>query len=264
MAMPPGQPAPKSLEERAEQQFGEFLSDCGLAPERTRSKRILELGFGNGLFLNECRKAGMVVTGLEVRERVYETTCRRFDQMDLRLYDGSTIPADDDYFDFIVSFQVLEHVEQLELLLEHCIRVLKPGGYMYHRLPNYQSFYEGHYNILWLPFLTKSSGRRYMKLIGKYTDYYETLNIIKPAHVRRLCDRSNGRLELISDGKDQFRRHFNAHSTEKIQSKLVRSLTGPVVRFAPLRELLYHLLLRLDMYYPMLLLARKKDPTKGV
>lgn len=259
MAVFQDQHAPTSFAERARQQFQEFLDDCGLTREQVCGKSILELGFGNGRFLDQCNKAGMIVKGLEVREAVYKQTIKTFDQLDLSLYDGTTIPVDDNALDFIVSFQVLEHVEHLETLFEECIRVLKPGGVMYHRLPNYQSFYEGHYKILWLPFLNKSSGRRYMKLIGKYTEYYESLNIIKPKHVRQLCSHSNGRIELISDGKEQFQKYLTVDSTQKIKNKFVRTVAAAVCRVKPLRWLVGSVLLTLDMYYPMLLLAKKKS-----
>jgi 2-polyprenyl-3-methyl-5-hydroxy-6-metoxy-1,4-benzoquinol methylase len=245
---------------RAGAQFQEFLNDCRASRQQVCGKRILELGFGNGLFLQQCREAGMAVTGLEVREPVYLKTRQAFPEMDLRLYDGSAIPAEANSFDYIVSFQVLEHVCQLEPLFDECVRVLKPGGIMYHRLPNYRSFYEGHYKVLWLPFLNKRTGRAYLKMLGKYTDYYESLNIIKPADVRRLCSDRPGQLELISDGREQFAGYFeDAAHLGKIRNKFVRAVARGVCRIRPLRNVCCRLLLKCDMYYPMLLLARKKS-----
>lgn len=245
--------------ERARSQFQEFLDDCGLLREAVCGKHLLELGFGQGLFLEECRNAGMAVTGLEVREPVYRKTRQVFAQMDLRLYDGYTIPADDDSFDCLVSFQVLEHVGELERLMDECVRVLKPGGVMYHRLPNYCSFYEGHYKVLWLPFLNKTTGRMYLKLLGKYTDYYESLNIIKPVHVRRLCRDRGGCVELISDGKEQFPRYLeDGVHLGKLKNRFVRTMAGAVCGSPLLRKVCGSVLLTFDMYYPMMLLARKK------
>jgi len=43
-------------------------------------------------------------------------------------FDGVHIPYKDEIFDGILSTQVLEHVEDLSLLLAECNRVLKPGG----------------------------------------------------------------------------------------------------------------------------------------
>jgi len=245
--------------ERAGVQFEEFLDDCGLSRAQAAGMRILELGFGQGLFLRQCQEAGMIVTGLEVRPPVYEKTRQAFPDMDLRLYDGSTIPAEADAFDCIVSFQVLEHVSNLEALFDECVRVLRPGGLMYHRMPNYRSFYEGHYKIPWLPFLNKRTGRVYMKMLGKYTDYYESLNIIKPADIRRLCRDRSEQIELISDGREHFGKYMaDTGQLRKIKNRFVRAIAGAVCRIKPLRQLGGGFLLMCDMYYPMLLLARKK------
>lgn len=257
MTSHPEQNVKMTLEQRACEQFEEFLDDCGLTRQQVQGRLVLELGFGNGLFLDQCRRAGMRVQGLEVRPAVYEKTRRQFGQLDLCLYDGCTIPAEDGSVDFVVSFQVFEHVESLDALFAECVRVLGPNGYMYHRMPNYQSFYEGHYKVLWWPFLTKTSGRWYLKCLGRYTDYYESLNILKPSHVRRLC--RDNHIELLSDGKKQFQKMFTVAHSEKIKNRLLRGVVVGFCRIRPLRWLVYRLLTACDMYYPMLLLARKRE-----
>jgi len=45
-----------------------------------------------------------------------------------KYFDGISIPYEDDTFDGIICTQVLEHVEQLDLLLRECNRVLKLKG----------------------------------------------------------------------------------------------------------------------------------------
>jgi SAM-dependent methyltransferase len=43
-------------------------------------------------------------------------------------YDGKTIPFDNDTFDSILTSEVLEHVFNLEPIMQELCRVLKPGG----------------------------------------------------------------------------------------------------------------------------------------
>lgn len=45
-----------------------------------------------------------------------------------KYFDGVNIPYENNTFDGILSTQVLEHVENLDLLLKECNRVLKPRG----------------------------------------------------------------------------------------------------------------------------------------
>jgi len=50
-------------------------------------------------------------------------------------FDGINIPYEDRVFDGILCTQVLEHVENLDLLLTECNRVLKVGGYFVVSVP---------------------------------------------------------------------------------------------------------------------------------
>jgi SAM-dependent methyltransferase len=53
----------------------------------------------------------------------------------------------DDYFDLVVSNQVLEHVEDLRVTLRELHRVLKPGGKMLSLFPSREVWSEGHCGI---------------------------------------------------------------------------------------------------------------------
>lgn len=50
-------------------------------------------------------------------------------------YDGNELPFLDDAFDTIVSFEVLEHVPNVDKILKEVRRVLKPGGSIYLTIP---------------------------------------------------------------------------------------------------------------------------------
>ena len=95
----------KGLRQKAKNQLGSFLAECGI--QDYRGKRILEVGYRNGLCLDECRKAGLVPVGLEINKTYYETVRAKFPHLEALLYDGGTFPLPDASFDFVVSFQVL-------------------------------------------------------------------------------------------------------------------------------------------------------------
>ena len=244
--------------DRARQQFREFITDCGVKDLDLTNKSILELGFGNGLFLECCEKAGMKVAGLEVTDNIYKQTAAKFPHMNLKLYDGFHIPTIDDNFDYVVSFQVLEHVKSMDMFITESARVLKPGGLMYHRFPNYCSFYEGHYKIMWLPFLNKVTGRIYLKLTRQYSDYYESLNLTKIADIRRLYKQNADSIELLSDGSREFESRFNLAQASKISAPRVRKAAKFVVTNPPIRKSALFIMKLLNMHCPLMMIARKR------
>jgi SAM-dependent methyltransferase len=50
-------------------------------------------------------------------------------------YDGVTFPFESDSFDSLVSFEVMEHVDDIEVFFSEIVRVLKPGGKMIVSVP---------------------------------------------------------------------------------------------------------------------------------
>ena len=82
----------------------------------------LDVGFGLKPFVSSFNDASY--TGIDVK------VSGRADELKLpdKYFDGVNIPYEDCMFDGILSTQVLEHVENLDILLSECKRVLKPGG----------------------------------------------------------------------------------------------------------------------------------------
>jgi SAM-dependent methyltransferase len=68
--------------------------------------------------------------------------------------------------DIVVSFEVLEHVQEPVQVVREMFRILKPGGQLFITTCNYHSFYEGHYRCLWLPCLGARSGKYWAQLHG--------------------------------------------------------------------------------------------------
>lgn len=58
------------------------------------------------------------------------------------LWDGITMPFDNDTFDVVLSTEVLEHVLNPDLYLLEVKRVLKPGGVFFFTVPFLMSFHE--------------------------------------------------------------------------------------------------------------------------
>lgn len=237
------------------EQLRSLLTDCGI--EDGTGKTLLEVGFKNGLFLEQCHKAGLKATGLEVVEEFYEKVKSQFPHLDLILYDGDKVPLPDGSFDLVVSFQVLEHVGSPAATLDECVRLLKPGGQMYHVFPNYHSFYEGHYKVLWLPLLNQRLGRWYLKVRGRYTPYYETLNVLTPKAVKRIMACYSDRIEILSLGRREFLSKFMENQIKKIDQKQLRAFFKMLHRLPLLKNTILKTIAALDLYYPITIIAKK-------
>ena len=91
---------------------------------------MLDIGCGQKPYLNLFDNIVDYV-GLEVEPDEYREKNKTADFY----YDGVTLPFDNNSFDNIVCFQVLEHVEDYQSFLNEIVRVLKPRGNLMLSLP---------------------------------------------------------------------------------------------------------------------------------
>ncbi len=99
---------------------------------------VLEVGCGEGYGTFFLSKHAKKVTGIDVDEDSILDARKKYEgnNCSFQKYDGFTIPFDDSSFDLIVSFQVIEHVQNVDRYLKEIKRVLKPGGTFLLTTPN--------------------------------------------------------------------------------------------------------------------------------
>jgi len=120
-----------------------------VARELKPDDRLLEIGGGSGFqasLLSRCVKQCISIDVKPHPNPIVPVT----------IYDGKTLPFDDNSFDVIFSSNVLEHIIDLDDLLCECARVLKPNGMMVHVVPSVSwriwttiSYYPAMPRILW-------------------------------------------------------------------------------------------------------------------
>jgi SAM-dependent methyltransferase len=115
---------------------------------------------------------------------------------------GEQIPFPDDHFDVVFSSNVLEHVQNPEAVINESIRVLKPGGIMQFVVPNYGSWWEGHYGILWLPNLPRALAKVYVRACGRQPKYIDTLQLINYSDLQRILAKQSPRIEVLNWGQE--------------------------------------------------------------
>lgn len=97
-----------------------------LEPHVARRGRLLDVGCGHGLLLDEALARGWRVTGLEPSAAARS---HAGGALGLPVRDGTLASLDpEERFDAIVMADVLEHVDDPLLELRRCARALAPGG----------------------------------------------------------------------------------------------------------------------------------------
>ncbi len=104
-------------------------------------KKILEVGFGNGLFLALARSRGWEVEGIDTSERNVDLAREKFS---LNLQCGFfEAMKTDQKFDAVAMLDVIEHIERPPLFLQKAYTLLNPGGLLLLSTPNEASFLHG-------------------------------------------------------------------------------------------------------------------------
>ena len=93
-----------------------------------RGKKLLELGCGTGLFLEILWQLGFDVTGLDKSPEMVMAGRKRFgNRAELHLGDASDTPFEENEFDYVFLWSVLEFSSQPEAILAEAARVAEKG-----------------------------------------------------------------------------------------------------------------------------------------
>jgi SAM-dependent methyltransferase len=152
-------------------------------------------------------------------ERIFETP-------------GESLPFPDGIFDVVYSANVLEHTADPKKVLNEAVRVLKPGGILHMEMPNFLSYFEGHYMVVIPPVLWKGMLGQVIKFIYRRDpSYARTLRTeINPIWIRSTFQEINRvvPVELISTGGDIFRERLQEPFV--FETSVVKSRVGTLVR----------------------------------
>jgi 2-polyprenyl-3-methyl-5-hydroxy-6-metoxy-1,4-benzoquinol methylase len=144
----------------------EHLGRYWWAAQFAKGRRVLDAGCGIGYGSNMLAEAGAAeVTGVDVAEPVIEAarmgaaSSVSFQPGDVAALD---LPADS--FDLVVCFEVIEHVEDTDPVLDELARLLAPGGLLVISSPNRDRYVPGnpHHRFEFTPEeLSAALGRRF-------------------------------------------------------------------------------------------------------
>lgn len=94
---------------------------------------VLDIGCGGGILCEAMAKSGAIVTGIDAEHDAIQIAHQHAQSNNLSIEYFCT-PVEDyksESYDVITCMEMLEHVEYPEMVLEHCMRLLKPGGFLF-------------------------------------------------------------------------------------------------------------------------------------
>lgn len=106
---------------------------------------ILDYGCGTGEFLNICKSAGWVTTGIEPSTKARQMANQL---SNLRVYSSSTDLPDVKY-EIITLWHVLEHISDLDAVVKDLSKRLSDHGTIFIAVPNYECYDAAIYKDYW-------------------------------------------------------------------------------------------------------------------
>lgn len=135
---------------------------------------LLDIGAGTGDFLVTAKANGWQITGIEPNENAKKLAVSKGVS-----FENSIEHIENQQFDVITMWHVLEHVPNVEHQIKELKRLLKPNGTIIIAVPNFKSFDAGYYGEFWAAYdvprhLWHFSKTSIEKLFGK-----ENINLVK-------------------------------------------------------------------------------------
>ena len=105
---------------------------------------LLDIGAGTGDFLLEAKKQNWIITGIEPNDKAKQIAIQKGASFGTNLEE-----LEDESFDVISMWHVLEHVPNLEEQIATLKRLLKPNGTIIIAVPNFKSYDAKYYAEFW-------------------------------------------------------------------------------------------------------------------
>lgn len=97
---------------------------------------VLDVGCGDGLFLAMLKEKGLQAEGIDLSEEAVKKCTQKGLQASVQSFE-TTLPYEDDSFEYVVLLDVLEHLYSPTILLEEARRVSRK--YVVVSIPNFSS-----------------------------------------------------------------------------------------------------------------------------
>lgn len=148
-----------------------------------RGKRVLDAGCGTGWGTKLLAAAGaQSVVGVDISAEAIEDSRRRTPEASFVEGDLQALPFEDGSFDVVVCFEALEHTHDVDLTLDHLVRVLAADGVLFVSSPNPAVYPAGnpfHFNELPPDVLNKAVSAR-LTNVALYRQHLHLASTLHP------------------------------------------------------------------------------------
>lgn len=97
-----------------------------------RSGKILDVGCGDGYFISNLYNKSNYLYAVDVRRKEIDKAKKKYRYVKFQnIKVGDKLPFENDCFDVVTLFHVLEHIDSEKRIISEIERVLKPGGILY-------------------------------------------------------------------------------------------------------------------------------------
>jgi ubiquinone/menaquinone biosynthesis C-methylase UbiE len=103
-----------------------------------KGKKVLDLACGTGYGTNILSETAKSIYGGDISKETILSAKKSFKNKKIKfeVIDATNMEFPSKYFDVVVSFETIEHLERWDLFVEEVKRVLKPGGLFICSTPN--------------------------------------------------------------------------------------------------------------------------------
>ena len=111
----------------------EFMAQTNLLKP---NDKILEIGCGTGSVVAELSGQGYDVTGTDISGKAIAYGLEKYGDIKLQVQPAEALQFADETFDVVLSFDLFEHIAEVDRHVSEVFRVLRPGGYYLFQTPN--------------------------------------------------------------------------------------------------------------------------------
>jgi 2-polyprenyl-3-methyl-5-hydroxy-6-metoxy-1,4-benzoquinol methylase len=105
---------------------------------RRELKQVMDIGCGAGFFLDQARAAGLKTAGLDLNAKAVADCQARGHDVRLNTMEDFAASNPAERFEFVTSFEVVEHVVDPAGFVRAAAALLRPGGWLGLAVPNNQ------------------------------------------------------------------------------------------------------------------------------